>query len=75
MARKQFRNVTEEYDRGYMAYLIQELSNLTGLIFFKSERIEVNGNDSTELVITSPNGTKYKLDVDDAGNITTTATI
>ena len=39
----------------------------------KGERIEVNATDSTELVLISPNGTKYKISVDDAGNITTNA--
>ena len=31
------------------------------LTFKKGERIEVSGVDATELVLVSPNGTKYKL--------------
>ena len=34
-----------------------------------------NGNDSSEIVLVSPNGTKYKLEVNDAGAISTTQVI
>jgi len=60
-----------EITRSFLLKLIDELENLTGLTFNKGERIEVNGVDSTELTLVSPNGTRYKLMVDDAGNLTT----
>lgn len=61
----------KEITRVFLLQLINELENLIGLTFNKGERIEINGLDSTELTLVSPNGTRYKLMVDDAGNLTT----
>lgn len=74
MARKTFSRPSDNYDREYFNYLITEIEYQTGLNFSKGERIIVNGGDNTELVLISPNGTKYKISVDDSGNLTTTAT-
>ena len=48
---------------------------MTGLTLSKGERIEINAGDQTELVLVSPNGTKYKLTVNDAGTISTTTVV
>ncbi len=43
------------------------------------EKVEVNGNvlikDNNALILTSPNGTQYKITVDDYGNLTTEAVV
>ena len=44
----------------------------SGLAFKKGERIEANGGDQTEVVLVSPNGTKYRITVDNSGNLSTT---
>jgi hypothetical protein len=62
-----------DIDRDFVMSLVKEIEEITGLVLMKGERIEVNASDSTELVLISPNGTKYKISVDDAGNITTNA--
>ena len=64
-----------EYDEKYMNYLVSEVEQRDGLAFKKGERIEANGGDQTEVVLVSPNGTKYKLEVSDAGALSTTATV
>jgi len=55
--------------------LVSEIEYRDGLTFKKGERIEANGPDQTELVLISPNGTKYKVEVDDSGNLSATATV
>ena len=52
-----------------------EIENFTGLTFNKGERIEANGADETEIVLVSPNGTKYKITVNDAGAVSTTQVV
>ncbi len=64
-----------DYDQKYMNYLVSEVEQRDGLSFKKGERIEANGGDQTEVVLVSPNGTKYKLEVSDAGVLSTTATV
>lgn len=56
-----------EIDANYINNLVNELEELTGFNFVKGERIEINGVDSSELTLISPNGTRYKLGVSDAG--------
>lgn len=75
MARKTFAQPKDDYDKNYFSYLISELESMTGLTLSKGERIEINAGDQTELVLVSPNGTKHKLTVDNAGTITTTAVV
>jgi len=64
-----------EYDEKYMNYLVSEVEQRDGLSFKKGERIEANGGDQTEVVLVSPDGTKYKLEVSNAGVLSTTATV
>tara|TARA_R100000963_G_C4635895_1_gene100020 strand:- start:875 stop:1099 length:225 start_codon:yes stop_codon:yes gene_type:complete len=65
----------EEYDQKYMNYFVSEVEQRDGLSFKKGERIEANGGDQTEIVLVSANGTKYKLQVSDAGVLSTTTTV
>ena len=65
----------KEYDEKYMNYLVAEVEQRDGLSFKKGERIEANGGDQTEVVLVSPDGTKYKLEVSNAGVLSTTATV
>jgi|TARA_Y100001970_G_C13587614_1_gene533899 hypothetical protein len=75
MARRTFIKPSEQYNKDYQTYLISEIEYQTGITFNKGERIEVNGQDSTELVLVSPNGTKYKVSVDNSGNLSTSSTV
>ena len=75
MARRTFIKPSEQYNKDYQTYLISEIEYQTGITFNKGERIEVNGQDSTELVLVSPNGTKYKVSGDNSGNLSTSSTV
>tara|TARA_B100001057_G_scaffold493075_1_gene586821 strand:+ start:2121 stop:2348 length:228 start_codon:yes stop_codon:yes gene_type:complete len=75
MARKTFTKPRETYDQNYFSNLINDIESSTALNFNKGERIEANGFDGTEIVLVSPNGTKYKLTVDDSGTIGTTQVV
>ena len=73
--RKALARATDEYDKNYQNSLVSELEYRDGINFKKGERVQVNGQDSSELVIVSPNGTKYKLTVPAAGALSTTTTV
>ena len=75
MARKTLTRPGEDYDKNYLNYLITEIEYQTGMTFNKGERIQINGGDATELVLVSPNGTKYKVSVADNGTLSATATV
>ena len=75
MARKTLTRPGEDFDKNYLNYLISEIEYQTGITFNKGERIQINGGDATELVLVSPDGSKYKVTVDNSGNLSTTATI
>ena len=72
MARRALTKPGENYDSSYQSYLVTEIEYRDGLAFKKGERIEANGGDQTEVVLVSPNGTKYKITVDNSGNLSTT---
>tara|TARA_R100000734_G_C3257014_1_gene56804 strand:- start:42 stop:308 length:267 start_codon:yes stop_codon:yes gene_type:complete len=75
--------VQQEYDSSFMDYFVSEVEYRDGLNVKKGERIEVDGAavtnasstsrtvEKTEIVLISPNGTKYKLRVADNGTIST----
>lgn len=69
------RPINDEYDRRFVDGLVGELEHRDGLNFKKGERIECNGGDQSQIVLVSNNGTKYKLEVSDAGVVSTTAVI
>lgn len=75
MARKTLTRPGEDYDKNYLNYLISEIEYQTGITFNKGERIQINGGDATELVLVSPNGTKYKVSVADNGTLSTSTTV
>ncbi len=75
MARRTLTRPGEDYDKNYLNYLISEIEYQTGMTFNKGERIQINGGDATELVLVSPNGTKYKVSVADDGTLSTSATV
>ncbi len=75
MARRTLTRPGEDYDKNYLNYLISEIEYQTGMTFNKGERIQINGGDATELVLVSPNGTKYKVSVADDGSLSTSATV
>jgi uncharacterized cupredoxin-like copper-binding protein len=75
VARKTLTRPGEDYDKNYLNYLISEIEYQTGMTFNKGERIQINGGDATELVLVSPNGTKYKVSVADNGTLSATATV
>ena len=75
MARRTLTRPGEDYDKNYLNYLISEIEYQTGMTFNKGERIQINGGDATELVLVSPNGTKYKVGVADDGTLSTSTTV
>jgi|TARA_B100001094_G_C17916592_1_gene663840 uncharacterized cupredoxin-like copper-binding protein len=75
VARKTLTRPGEDYDKNYLNYLISEIEYQTGMTFNKGERIQINGGDATELVLVSPNGTKYKVSVADNGTLSTATTV
>jgi len=75
VARKTLTRPSEDYDKNYLNYLISEIEYQTGMTFNKGERIQINGGDATELVLVSPNGTKYKVSVADNGTLSTSTTV
>ena len=46
--------------------------NVVGISTFNQD-VNVGSDQSTGIVLTSPNGTKYRLIVDNSGNLSTTA--
>jgi|TARA_B100000035_G_scaffold23965_1_gene18863 uncharacterized cupredoxin-like copper-binding protein len=75
MSRRALRKPLLKFDSDYQNYLVSEIEYRDGLSFKKGERIEVGGGDQTELVLVSPNGTKYKVSVADDGTLSATATV
>ncbi len=75
MARRALRKPLLKFDPDYQNYLVSEIEYRDGLSFKKGERIQVGGGDQTELVLVSPNGTKYKVSVADNGTLSATATV
>ena len=75
MARRALRKPLLKFDAEYQKYLVSEIEYRDGLSFKKGERIEVGGGDLTELVLVSPNGTKYKVSVANDGTLSATATV
>jgi uncharacterized cupredoxin-like copper-binding protein len=75
MARRSLQKPSGNFDIDYQNYLVSEIEYRDGVSFKKGERIEVGGGDLTELVLVSPNGTKYKISVANDGTLSATATI
>ncbi len=72
MARRTLTRPPQEYTSRFMNYLVDQIESITGLSYQKGERVEFNGVDGSEIVLVSPNGTKYKIEVNNVGVISTT---
>ena len=75
MSRKTFTKPSAIYNQQNLNQIVNEIEQSTALNMEKGQRIEFNSNDSSEIVLVSPNGTKYKLEVSDAGTISTTQVV
>ena len=72
MSRRTLPQATAAYDFASTSQLINELEIRDGQSFKVGERISLNGQDDTQLIIISPDGTKFKLQVSNAGTLSTT---
>ena len=59
------------YNSGFFSNAFQQISQSLGLSYQKGSDIELNSEQS--LIIVSPNGTRYKIKVDNSGVLSTTA--
>ena len=73
MSRRTLPQATAAYDFASTSQLINELEIRDGEAFKVGQRMELNGQDDTQLIIISPDGTKYKIEVSNAGVLSTTA--
>jgi len=72
MSRRTLPQATAAYDFASTSQLINELEIRDGQAFKVGERMELNGQDDTQLIIISPDGTKFKLQVSNAGTLSAT---
>ena len=72
MARRTIVRPPDVYDPNYMSYLVDQLEYITGLTVQKGEQFFINAGDGSEIILTSANGTKYIIVVNDDGSLTTT---
>ena len=72
MSRRTLPQATATYDFSSTSQLINELEIRDGQSFKVGERIELNGQDDTQLILISADGTKFKLQVSDVGTLSTT---
>ena len=73
MSRRALPQAPQQYDSTFQSQLINELEIREGEAVKKGERLELNGQDNTQLVLISADGTKYKIQVDNSGNLSTTS--
>ena len=73
MSRRALPQAPPQYDSAFQSQLINELEIREGEAVKKGERLELNGQDNTQLVLISADGTKYKIQVDNSGNLSTTS--
>ena len=59
------------YNSGFFSNAFQQISQSLGLSYQKGSDIELNSAQS--LIIVSPNGTRYKIQVDNSGALSTIA--
>ena len=72
MSRRTLPQATATYDFSSTSQLINELEIRDGQSFKVGERIELNGQDDTQLILISADGTKFKLQVSNTGTLSTT---
>jgi len=73
MSRRTLPQATYEYSFASTSQLINELEIRDGQAFKVGERMELNGQDDTQVILVSADGTKYRIEVSNAGVLSTTA--
>lgn len=63
------------YSQQWMQQALASVSEELGRCLKRAERIYVGPLVDTQIVLLSPNGTKYKIEVDDSGVISTSAVV
>lgn len=58
------------YLQAYFAPVLQQIARLLTTSYQKGSDVELNSDQ--RLIIVSPNGTRYKIEVDNSGNLSTT---
>ena len=64
-------NPPKEYLQGFFATVLQQISKTLTVTYQKNADVELNADQ--RLIIVSPNGTRYKITVDNSGVLSTTA--
>jgi len=59
------------YMQAYFAPVLQQIARLLTTSYQKGSDVELNADQ--RLIIVSPNGTRYQIEVDNAGALSTTA--
>ena len=59
------------YLQAYFAPVLQQIARLLTTSYQKGSDVELNSDQ--RLIIVSPNGTRYKIEVDNSGTLSTTA--
>lgn len=66
-------SVPERYDSAWINALVAEIEGELSDALKRDQRLYIGTNVNTEIVMISPNGTRYKLGVADDGSIATEA--
>lgn len=66
-------SVPERYDPAWVNALVAEIEGELSDALKRDQRLYIGTNVNTEIVMISPNGTRYKLGVADDGSIATEA--
>lgn len=73
MTRRTLPQAAHAYNFTSQSQLINELEIRDGQSFKVGERMELNGQDDTQVILVSADGTKYRIEVSNAGVLSTTA--
>jgi len=57
------------YLQSYFAPILQQIAKLLTTSYQKGSDVELNGDQ--RLIIVSPNGTRYQIETDNSGNLST----
>jgi len=57
------------YLQAYFAPVLQQIARLLTTSYQKGSDVELNGDQ--RLIIVSPNGTRYQIETDNSGNLST----
>jgi len=64
-------NPPKEYLQGFFATVLQQISKTLTVTYQKNADVELNADQ--RLIIVSPNGTRYKITVDNSGTLSATS--